>query len=509
METPTSVVIFGASGDLTARKLMPSLFALWRAGALSPKSLIVGAARRPVATHEFRDEMYKAVLTNGRVRPNSRAEWDGFARCLHYLVVDFDEPDHFSDLRLSLESFECDQGLAGNRVFYLAVTPGRFASVIRSIREAGLVHEPGSKVWSRVVIEKPFGTDLASARALNAEVTKHLAEEQIYRIDHYLGKDTVQNLLAFRFGNGMFEPLFDHHHVDHVQVTVAETVGMTTGRGAFYDATGALRDVLQNHVLQLLALIAMEPPTVAGAKEIRDEKVKVLQCLHGDGPDVASWAVRGQYGPGTVDGQEAIGYREEGRVAQGSRTETYVAVRARIDNWRWSGVPFILRAGKRLAARQTEIVVVFDRPPLQYFRTVRSDGDLYALSPSSPNALVFRIQPDEGISLRLCVKRPGMNMELYDVAMQFSYAQAFPQALPDAYERLLIDILRGDQTLFTRSDEIERAWEFVDPIMEHFSSVEPEDFPNYPSGTWGPVEAERLLTGCATGWWNSSRHGPR
>jgi glucose-6-phosphate 1-dehydrogenase len=330
---------------------------------------------------------------------------------------------------------------------------------------------------------------------------RHLREEQVFRIDHYLGKDTVQNLLAFRFGNGIFEPIFDHHHVDHIQITVAEPIGMEHGRGEFYHHTGSLRDVLQNHALQLLALIAMEPPAVAGAREIRDEKVKVLRCLRGGGDSIGSWVVRGQYGRGIVGGKEVPAFREEERVPVDSCAETYVAMRVRVDNWRWAGVPFIIRTGKRLATRMTEIAVVFEQPPTQYFRTVRCVDDVCAMAPRSPNAIVFRIQPNEGVSLRLSVKRPGMNADLCDVDMRFSYGQAFHEAMPDAYERLLLDVLRGDQTLFTRSDEIEAAWEFVTPVLDNFASSRVPAFPNYPAGSMGPAEADRLLDGCACGWW--------
>jgi len=494
-EPPATIVVMGASGDLTSRKLIPALFHLAADGYLAPETIIVGAARRRISTDAFREEMREAVRRHSRTQPLSDGAWSEFARRLHYQVVEFDTSEHYAALRDFLESHEAEHALRGDRVFYLASAPQHFLPIVRHLGEARLIRQPRTEHWSRVVIEKPFGSDLSSARDLNAALAPLLHETQVYRMDHYLGKDTVQNVLAFRLGNGIFEPLFNRHHVDHVAITVAEDHGIESGRGAYYDTAGALRDVAQNHLLQLLCLVAMEPPAVGGAREIRDEKVKVLQCLRA--PErFEDWAVRGQYG--ASDGMRA--YREEDRVAPDSRTETYCAFAVEVDNWRWAGVPFFLRTGKRMPEKRTEIAVRFRRPPMQLFRTVACADDVCWLTPQAPNAIVFRVQPDEGVDIVVSVKRPGMNMDLHQVDMGFSYQEAFPQPLPDAYERLLVDVMRGDQTLFTRADEIERAWEFFTPLLEYWSYTPPEDFPNYPAGTWGPSAADALLARRGAAW---------
>jgi glucose-6-phosphate 1-dehydrogenase len=499
-EPPASIVIFGASGDLTARKLMPALYHLDLAGCLSPETIIVGVARRRKSDDAFREEMRDSVGQHARTRPIDPRSWERFARRLHYRVVEFDTPQHYEELREFLEAHEAEHSLRGDRVFYLATAPEYYELIVGRLAAGALIRPYRSDLWSRVVFEKPFGRDIDSARALNSHITAYLREEQIYRIDHYLGKDTVQNIMAFRLGNGIFEPLFNRRHVDHVQITVAEDQGVEGDRGAYYDRYGAARDVFQNHVLQLLCLIAMEPPAVSGAKEIRDEKVKVLRCLRMTGA-FDSWAVRGMYGPGVVGGRPVPGYRDEPRVAPKSSTETFVAARVGIENWRWAGVPFYLRTGKRMPSRRTEIAVCFKQPPTHLFRTVACVGDYCRLTPGRPNALLFRIQPDEGVHLLLSVKRPGMNMELHQVLMSFRYASAFADSLPEAYERLLMDVLRGDQTLFTRSDEIEYAWDFLTPLLDHWEANPPADFPNYAAGTWGPPAAERLLA-ADPGWFN-------
>jgi glucose-6-phosphate 1-dehydrogenase len=352
-----------------------------------------------------------------------------------------------------------------------------------------------------VVIEKPFGHDLASARELDRHVLRFLRPDQVYRIDHYMGKETVQNLLAFRFGNAIFEPLFNRQYVDHIQITAAETVGMEGRRGAFYDHAGAMRDVVQNHLLQLLALVAMDPPATLKACDVNDAKLKVLRDLAPlRGPDVARRVVRGQYGAGTVEGKPVRAYRDEEAVARDSTTETYVALRAEVESWRWAGVPFLLRTGKRLPRRTTEIAVQFKLPPLRLFRTVECEGDFCDLTDAKPTVLAFRIQPNEGISLSFSAKRPGMQLDLHPVRFEFDYGQSFHAPLPEAYERLLLDALRGDATLFMRSDELEAAWEFVTPILEAWQQGPPPQFPNYAAGTWGPAEAERLVEDRPGGW---------
>src|SRR5262249_27267148 len=392
-----------------------------------------------------------------------------------------------------LHSLEPERKLPGNRLFYLATDPEFFRPIVEGLAGAGLVRRETDRPWARVVIEKPFGHDITSAAALDRDLLRFLRPDQIYRIDHYLGKETVQNLLAFRFGNSIFEPLFNREHVDHVQITVAETVGMEGRRGAFYDHAGALRDVVQNHMLQLLALVAMDPPATLKSGDISDAKLRVIRNLAPlRGAEVSRHVVRGQHGAGTIGGQPVRGYREEDGVNDASTTETFVALRASVESWRWAGVPFLLRTGKRVPRRVTEIAVHFKLPPLQLFHNVECAGDVCDLSEAKPSVLVFRIQPDEGISLSFSAKHPGMQLNLRPVAFEFDYGNSFHAQLPEAYERLLLDALRSDATLVMRSDELEAAWEFATPILEAWQ-VAPAPFPNYSAGTWGPPEADRLI----------------
>ncbi len=497
--TPTSatIAIFGASGDLTARKLMPALFDLWCAGYLADDAPIVGVARREKSDESFRNEVFNDI--NGKVRSGniSPEQWAKFAQRLYYRQVDISDSAEYAKLKQNLEELEKTSSGRDNRVVYMATSPDLFIPGVEGLSSAGLIPGRDADHWLRVVFEKPFGTDLASAQQLSAELRLRLREEQIYRIDHYLGKDTVQNILLFRFGNAIFDPLFNRNHVDHVQITVAESQGMERGRGGYYDKSGALRDVLQNHVLQLLCLVAMEPPALFDSADLHAEKLKVLKALSpGHKSDISKWVASGQYAAGMFDHQPAIGYLAEERIPPDSRTETYVAMKVMVDNWRWAGVPFYLRTGKRMPTRVTEIAIQFKLPPLNLFTTVECEGDMCDLVGARPNSLIFRIQPRESISLKFSTKRPGMQYQIEPVTMDFSYETSF-KALPEAYERLLLDVLRGDSTLFLRTDELESAWQFMTPVLEEWEkhSVVPEP---YRAGSWGPRGADSLL-------WNDGR----
>jgi glucose-6-phosphate 1-dehydrogenase len=421
-------------------------------------------------------------------------------QALHYSAGDADDPAAFARLKERVETIERERGLPGNRLFYLSVAPALFPVVVRQLHAAGLLQPSGGTPWSRVIIEKPFGRDLQSAIALTASIREVLGEDQIYRIDHYLGKETVQNILSFRFGNSIFEPLFNHRYVDSVQITVAETLGMEGNRGAYYESAGVLRDMVQNHLMQLLGLIAMEPPAAIDARAVRDEKVKVMRALVPlTPPEVGLATVRGQYGVGERDGQIVKGYRQEGGVAADSLTPTYVALRTRVETWRWAGVPFYLRSGKRLPAQVSEIALRFRRPPMLLFQQL-AEREGVAPPEVHSNWLVLRIQPDEGISLSFACKRPGIAMQLEQVTMDFCYGSAFRQRTPEAYERLLLDALRGDASLFTRSDEVEYAWRFITSILDGWAALPPPAFPNYYPFTEGPVEAARLMEGTTAHW---------
>ncbi|MDP6559795.1 MAG: glucose-6-phosphate dehydrogenase [Candidatus Binatia bacterium] len=497
---PVTVVIFGASGDLSKRKLIPALYHLQEMGFLPNRYAVLGFSRTEMTDEAYRGSMFKALQQQVKDGENKVQPDNALVRSLYYQPGNINDIESFKKLKEKLDGIDKEHNLPGNRLFYLSVAPEFFAQILKNLCAAGLICGMDDQVWSHVIIEKPFGRDLESARQLNADVTAILDESQIYRIDHYLGKETVQNILTFRFGNSIFEPLFNQKYVDNVQITVAETLGMEGRRGTFYETAGAMRDIVQNHMLQLLCLTAMEPPSALEPQSIRDEKVKVLRALLPlNRKEVAAWTVRGQYGIGEVGDQTIKSYRQEEGVDPKSTTETFVALRMRIDNWRWAGVPFFLRTGKRLRRRVTEIAVEFKQPPLYLFSQLVQEGDFPPLKPMA-NVLVLRIQPDEGISLSFACKRPGIGIQLAEVNMDFFYELTFQQRTPDAYERLLLDALRGDPSLFTRSDEVDYAWRFSTSVLEGWANLPPQKFPNYYAYTDGPVEASRLMEGTRAEW---------
>ncbi len=483
---PCAFVLLGATGDLAHRKVMPAIYQLWRSNLLPAEFSLVAVARRPYTDETFRDEVHASLVQHSRIQPIDETVWAELAQRITYHQLDFGDDPGFDRLGAHLDELDASRGTAGNRLFYLAVQPSQVTEIIRQVGRTGMDHETRGGGWRRVVIEKPFGRDSQSARHLNHEVGRVLRESQVYRIDHYLGKETVRNLMVFRFGNGIFEPVWNRSYVDHVQITVAESIGVE-GRGAFYEETGAARDILQNHLLQLLSLVAMEPPTSFEADALRDQKVEILRAITAPDTDAVRHSiVRGQYGAGWVAATAAPGYREEPEVDPQSETETYVAGRFTIDDWRWSGVPFYLRAGKRLPERATEIAVQFKEVPLRLFREASGDP--------APNVLAMRIQPDEGIMLRFAAKVPGLGLDVRTVNMDFGYGTSFVADSPDAYETLILDALLGDASLFTRADEVEAAWGIVTPIIEGWAAMPAPNFPNYAAGTWGPQAADELMT---------------
>jgi len=485
MPDPCVVVLFGGTGDLSARKVVPALYQLWRTNLLPHEFVVLALGRREMDDEEYRAEVRSALERFSRVQPLDETVASAFIERILYQRLDFDDAGAFDTLATRLTGIDEEHATGGNRLFYLATQPSAFSEIVAQLGRVGLDHETHGGGWRRIVIEKPFGHDLDSARRLNRDVGKVFRESQIYRIDHYLGKETVRNLVVFRFGNGIFEPIWNRRHIDHVQITVAESIGVE-GRGAFYEETGASRDFLQNHLLQLLSLVAMEPPATFEANALRDEKVKVLRALQDVTPEVVRHdVVRGQYGPGWVGGAPVPGYREEPNVDPQSETETFVAAKLGIDDWRWSGVPFYVRVGKRLPKRSTEIAIQFKEVPHRLFVESSSDPE--------PNLLAIRIQPDEGIMLRFGAKIPGLGIDVRSVTMDFTYGSAFAVDSPDAYETLILDALLGDASLFTRADEVETAWAIVDPIIAAWADDGPPDFPNYEAGTWGPAAADDLL----------------
>ena len=482
------VVIFGASGDLTKRKLIPALYNLALDKRLPDRFAVVGYARSEMSHEAFREKMREAVKEFSRTGLADRAAWEAFAKTLYYVRGGYDENDGFHSLREFIDGFDRGSRVLPARVFYLAIPPDLYGTTVERIAAMDLAPKDldGEQPRARVVIEKPFGADLQTARELNRRIHDVLDERQIYRIDHYLGKETVQNIMVFRFANAVFEPIWNRRYVDHVQITAAETVGVEN-RGGYYEEAGVVRDMFQNHLLQLLCMTAMEPPVGLDADAVRDEKGKLLKSVRHIAPEeVATAAVRGQYGPGKFAGEEMVGYRQEPGVAKSSTTVTYAAMRLFIDNWRWEGVPFYLRSGKRMPKRVTEIAIQFKRPPLLLFKA-------HAVEDVNPNVLVMRIQPDEGVSLTFEVKPPGHDMIIRPLSLDFNYEEAFGNSPPEAYEALLEDCIEGDSTLFTRHDWVELAWSLMDPIIQVWNLSRPKNFPNYDAGFWGPKEADEFM----------------
>jgi glucose-6-phosphate 1-dehydrogenase len=479
---PCAIVIFGASGDLAKRKLFPALYALAYRNLLPTSFAIVGSARTPMGDDEFRNAVEESIRKFARDEFRQET-WDWLAGGMRYVSLDFGDEERQDKLAACLQELDEERGTRGNRLFYFSVPPSVFTTLVQELGERRRV--PG---WKRLIIEKPFGHDLESARELNALLQQHFTEDEIFRIDHYLGKETVQNMNALRFANGIFEPIWNRQFIDNVQITVAETMGIE-GRAGFYEQAGAIRDIFQNHLLQLLALTAMEPPIDFSADSVRNEKVKVLKAVHTPGP---KHVVRGQYGRGFVEGIEVPAYRDEEGVASDSLTETFVAGKLYVDNWRWADTPFYFRAGKRLAKRETSIAIQFQQAPHPPFEDASAEG-------LRPNMLVIHIQPNEGVSLEIGAKVPGQGMTIRSVHMDFLYGGAFRTGLPEAYERLILDAMLGDATLFTRTDEVEEQWKLVDAIVALWKRDRP-NFPNYPAGTWGPRASDEVLARDGRTW---------
>lgn len=488
---PCTIVIFGASGDLTKRKLLPALYNLKALKLLPANFAVIG-----VAVSDSNDEIFRTQITSDiqqfATRPVDQAEWDDFSKRSYYISGDFNNPDTFQHLGAKIQDVQKTWNLPGNVLFYLAISPAFFGKVVEQLGNAGLTGETPD-AWRRVIIEKPFGRDLQTARDLNADLTKHIDESQIYRIDHYLGKETVQNIMVFRFGNSVFEPIWNRRYIDYVQITVAEELGVEL-RGGYYDHSGVTRDMVQNHILSVLSLVAMEPPTSITGDSVRNEKVKVLEAIRPMEPEeVLANTVRGQYGAGIINGKNVPAYRTEPDVNPKSNTETFVAMKLEVDNWRWADVPFFIRSGKRLAARTTQIVIGFKRTPLLLFGKGVEDNIL-------PNRLVIHVQPDEGITMDIHAKRPGPGISIANVPLDFSYKEFGESTAATGYETLLYDCMIGDMTLFHRYDSVDASWRIVNPILDVWQALHPRDFPNYAAGTWGPEASDRLIEKSGHTW---------
>lgn len=489
MPEPCAIIIFGATGDLTHRKLVPAIYNLAVDGALPPAVSVVGFARRDKSDEVFRKEIEEAARKFSRQKIDDTL-WENFASSIFYHRSEFDNIEGYEALKKRLDELDTQRGTRGNRLFYLSAGPDQFPVILENLRKSGL-NQATEGSWVRVIVEKPFGTDLPSAQLLNHLVMEAFPEKDTFRIDHYLGKETAQNIMVLRFANAIFEQLWNARYIHHVQITASEPLGVE-GRAGYYDKAGALRDMIQNHLLQLLCLTAMEPPAGLDADAIRDEKVKVLKSLRPiAGADVAKYVVRAQYGAGTINGKRVAAYRDEQNVNPESMTETYVAMQVNIDNWRWAGVPFFVRVGKRLPKGGTEIAIHFKGAPPVLFKASGETID--------DNVLVIRIQPDEGVSLRMSSKMPGSSLRIEPVKMDFHYGTSFGKATPEAYERLLLDAMSGDATLFARRDEVEEAWKFVDALHEAWAK-DTEDLAIYSAGTWGPTEADELIKRSGATW---------
>jgi glucose-6-phosphate 1-dehydrogenase len=489
-------IIFGASGDLTKRKLIPALYNLACANLLPSGFAVIGFSVTPMTDEQFRTEMRTWVMNSKEATVFRPAVWDQFAENLHYITGDFEKPDGYNELKERLNELDEQHDCCGNRLFYCATPPSFYGIIAKNLGKYGLTEKREGNNWTRIIIEKPFGTNLQTARELNETVHRVFHEEQVYRIDHYLGKETVQNIMAFRFANSIIEPIWNRRYIDHVQITAAETLGVEH-RGGYYEQAGALRDMFQNHLFQLLSLVAMDPPVRYDGRSVRDRKADVLRAIVPIDPEnLGDAAVRGQYGPGAIGDTTVPGYREEEGVDPHSFTETYVAMKLMVDNWRWADVPFYLRSGKRMPKKLTEIAIQFKRVPHMFFHLTPQDQ-------IEPNVMTIRIQPDEGISLKLGAKVPGPEMHIRQVQMDFSYGEAFGLNPATAYETLLLDAMHGDPTLFNRSDAVEQSWEVLSPVLETWQATRPfTTFPNYAAGAWGPAAADALLARDGRAWKN-------
>ncbi len=491
-EAPCALVIFGASGDLSHRKLIPAVFALRQGGYVDSHNPLIGFARSKKTDEQFRSEMSEAINKFSRFRSATVDAVDAFTSDLYYHVGDYSDPETFIALGKRLDELAEKHNTKGNCLFYLATPPTSFEPILKNLKISGLVDESGG-AFRRVVVEKPIGSDRATAQTLNERLHDSFDEKQVFRIDHYLGKETVQNILAFRFGNGIFEPLWNRRYIDHVQITVAESIGVGS-RAGYFDKAGITRDMLQSHILQLMTLIAMEPPIAIRGESIRDEKVKVLRAIKPfTRMEAIRNVVRAQYSSGVVDGEASPGYLEEEGVPEKSQTETFVALKLEVDNWRWSGVPFYIRTGKRLAKRVSQVNIVYRRPPLAFFEAFGCDAP-------EQNVLGIRIQPEEGISMSFVSKRPGPSFHIDPVRMDFKYSASFAKQTPEAYERLILDAILGEASLFAREDEVDLSWKLIDPIIESWSGDNPAPLYTYQSGNWGPEESSALLERSSREW---------